>query len=385
MIAEEMGVFLAYRRSDGAEIARVIVDQLHGRSFSAEKAIAISVYHDLSVAAREDWRAQHRASMETSMAMIVVCSPDGTNKHDSDDSFHAELEWWISNRPQFPPILVSHESSTTNIVPHCIRSIWPNSQLVQINPTWNRRRSTDAAYLLERSIQTIISTLTLRARRPPHYISSSSRFSAPSLYHWEKDRTLRYIACCENYAAAAGLDSPHSIVGKMDSDLPWRSLAEFFQSGDREVMAGVGGPRVNVLEKELMADRQADILVTETELRDHRGSCIGVQGYFIDVTGAQLIRTPTPATSALPKELGDLTPEELEALGAILCNAVNGTQKRSIMPTAKLRAYTSELCRKLQCRSIAEIVRLCFALGIDPASWYLKRNITDIPDRHSTH
>ena len=50
------------------------------------------------------------------------------------------------------------------------------------------------------------------------------------LYIWAKDKNYRYIYCNENYAMAAGLDSPEKIIGKSDDQLPWRKFADYFRT-----------------------------------------------------------------------------------------------------------------------------------------------------------
>src|SRR5437870_1639862 len=109
------------------------------------------------------------------------------------------------------------------------------------------------------------------------------------VYTWEKDKNFRYIKCNEHYAMAAGLDSPHSIVGKSDDDMPWRSLADYFRRGDQMLMDGRIS-RDNIQEKEIMFNRTADILVTERQLLNSYGHCIGVTGHFIDITGYFLVK-----------------------------------------------------------------------------------------------
>lgn len=109
-----------------------------------------------------------------------------------------------------------------------------------------------------------------------------------NLYIWAKDKSSRYIFCNENYAAAAGADSPSQMIGKTDDVMPWRNLADEFRRGDYAVMQGES--RVNSVEKSDTVNGVTDILVSETQYRDSSGKCIGVIGSFLDITGKQLVR-----------------------------------------------------------------------------------------------
>lgn len=109
-----------------------------------------------------------------------------------------------------------------------------------------------------------------------------------NLYIWAKDRNFRYVYCNENYAMAAGLDSPNQIIGKSDDHLPWRKYADFFRVGDYGVLQG--NSRVNAPEVSDTVNNVKDILVTENQLLNSSNKCIGVIGSFIDITGQQLVK-----------------------------------------------------------------------------------------------
>lgn len=102
---------------------------------------------------------------------------------------------------------------------------------------------------------------------------------------WRKDKYGNYVDCNEFYAEVAGLDSPHSIVGKNDYDMPWRDLADLFLAGDQLVMNGVGNERLLVHEKEYSVDGVLDIAVCENQDKNQRGDVIGVYGTFMNITG----------------------------------------------------------------------------------------------------
>lgn len=90
------------------------------------------------------------------------------------------------------------------------------------------------------------------------------------------------------YAEAAGLDSPAQIVGKTDDDMPWRKLADYFKAGDYGVLQG--HTRLNSVETSDTINGITDILVSEQQLMNRGGKCIGIVGSFIDITGKKLIQ-----------------------------------------------------------------------------------------------
>lgn len=111
-----------------------------------------------------------------------------------------------------------------------------------------------------------------------------------NLYVWAKDINFRYIYVNENYAAAAGVESPKQMIGKTDDEMPWKHLAEEFKRGDHCVMKI--GNRLNSLEKSDTVNGITDIIVSETQFIDKRGKVIGVMGSFVDVTGKKIVETP---------------------------------------------------------------------------------------------
>lgn len=193
------------------------------------------------------------------------------------------------------------------------------------------------------------------------------------VFTWEKDKDFRYLRCNENYAMAAGLDSPYSIIGKTDDDMPWRSLADNFRSGDRLVMYGRGDERLFVQEKEIMVDRVADILVNEKRLLNSAGECIGVAGSFMDISGHVLLKTSSAHFDnekkqlALPEELGGGYLTRAEAF--LLEKVVNGwtakmiAQSRGTSPRT-VEGQMGELRKKLRCKNKADLVVVTQRYGL---------------------
>lgn len=191
------------------------------------------------------------------------------------------------------------------------------------------------------------------------------------LYIWAKDKNFRYISCNEKYAEAAGLDSPHQIIGKSDDQLPWRKLADFFRVGDYAVLQG--NSRLNVPEVSDTVNNVKDILVTENQLKDASGDCIGVIGSFSDLTGKQI--TPKMGHyDAVNKRyyLGDdvldnayLTIREIEVFKCLLLgyNAKQIGIKLGISAKT-VEGYILNIKFKLQARNKGEIIATAIQFGL---------------------
>jgi DNA-binding CsgD family transcriptional regulator len=191
-----------------------------------------------------------------------------------------------------------------------------------------------------------------------------------NLYLWAKDKNYKYLYCNENYARAAGLDSPGQIVGMSDDNMPWRELADFFRQGDHDVFQGK--IRVNVPETEIMVDRRADILVSESQLLDKNQRCIGLAGSFIDITGLNIIKKTGYYNAKkrryyLGNELGNiwLTPREVE----VLKNLLLGYTVKHIGHLLKIshktvEGYIENLRNKLNVTSKNEVISTAIRLGL---------------------
>jgi two-component system, NtrC family, sensor kinase len=106
----------------------------------------------------------------------------------------------------------------------------------------------------------------------------------PQSIFW-KDRNLVYLGCNQNFARAAGLQTPAEIIGKTDQDLPWSEAeAAEYQAGDRTVME-TNTPILGKLETQQQADgRQIWIETNKVPLYNAEGAVVGVLGTLEDIT-----------------------------------------------------------------------------------------------------
>lgn len=191
-----------------------------------------------------------------------------------------------------------------------------------------------------------------------------------NLYIWSKDKNFRYIYCNENYAMAAGLDSPKQIIGKSDDQLPWRKYADYFRGGDYGVLQG--NIRVNVPEVSDTVNNVKDILVTENQLLNNKNECIGIVGSFIDITGKQLVKKvghydATTKRYYLGDDLGNayLTIREIEVFKRLLLGytAKQIGEKLKLSPKT-IESYIDNIRFKFQAKTKGEIIATAIQFGL---------------------
>lgn len=106
----------------------------------------------------------------------------------------------------------------------------------------------------------------------------------PQFVFW-KDRDSVYLGCNENFARAAGLESPEGIVGKTDYDLPWaETQADSYREWDRRVMDN-DTSEYHIVESQLTAEDQLMIVDTnKVPMHDASGRVVGILGTYEDIT-----------------------------------------------------------------------------------------------------
>ena len=110
----------------------------------------------------------------------------------------------------------------------------------------------------------------------------------PQFIFW-KDRNSIYLGCNRNFARAAGLESPHEVVGKTDYDFPWKKEeTDFFRECDIRVME-TNTPEYHIIEPQLQADgKQAWLDTSKIPLHDCEGNVVGILGSYEDITERQI-------------------------------------------------------------------------------------------------
>ncbi|MHB8068531.1 MAG: PAS domain S-box protein [Desulfobaccales bacterium] len=108
--------------------------------------------------------------------------------------------------------------------------------------------------------------------------------TVPQVIFW-KDLNSVYLGCNQNYARAAGLESPGAIVGKTEHDLPWQPReTEVYLAEDREVMQTREAKYHQVEVRQLADGRRIWVDGTKIPLLAGDDSVMGVLGVYEDVT-----------------------------------------------------------------------------------------------------
>lgn len=100
-----------------------------------------------------------------------------------------------------------------------------------------------------------------------------------------KDKTSRYIDCNQAFAEDAGFSSPAEVLGKTESDMPWRhDSAAYHLETDRAIMEG--GEPILAFEQGLnrSGNRKSWILTSKIPTRDSQGNINGILVLYQDMT-----------------------------------------------------------------------------------------------------
>lgn len=381
---DELSVFISYRIDDAIDLARRIRNSLQGRSVyvsdgTIEVPKTISVFFDKTTPPVENWKVFFDAELNRASVLIVICSPGSCSEFEGDDYFYSEILWWIENKEKQVPIFVTPKGPRW--IPKPLKQKWPDAQTIEINPAQYLPDGAGGELLLDGDVKRFLVGIADRIKSPNRtgnliHVSGIQTNKSCSdnflgLYSWEKNKAGLYTACNENYARAAGFDSPSGVLGKSDYDMPWRSLADFFRSGDQSVMNAEFPSRDHVQETEIMVDRVADILVTETQLITKNNECVGVQGYFIDLTNVELQPSRTinfPSTGLiLGSDFDGVTLSEVE------CNVLRGMLRKFPVTkisvelgigTSEVVSCVTSIMRKLQCNSLGDVLATAIRAGL---------------------
>lgn len=108
--------------------------------------------------------------------------------------------------------------------------------------------------------------------------------NVPHYIFW-KDVSGIYRGCSKSFAEITGLESPESIIGKTDNELPWRTDDRLaYIKMDEAVITG-GKPIINIEEPLRSSDGNiSTILISKIPLKTSSGKITGVLGLALDIT-----------------------------------------------------------------------------------------------------
>jgi len=99
-----------------------------------------------------------------------------------------------------------------------------------------------------------------------------------------KDKESRYLGCNRRFAEDVGLEPNTAIVGKLDTQLPWRETAPQLREDDQRILQG--SERRITIERRLTPASGEQIWVEthKVPIHDSTGAIIGVLGIYDDIT-----------------------------------------------------------------------------------------------------
>jgi hypothetical protein len=366
---KELLVFIAYRGDDGLPAARLVRDSIGGRSIylregSLLQPRTVSVYFDRASPISDSWRRGHENFLANAHIMLLICSPGAAKEFSPLDELYAEIRWWLANRSS-PPLLVTTLGSRW--IPELVLNQYSEPQTVPV----------DDPSLVDRVLASFEALITPYGEESPSMSAPTEwgRHTPAGLYVWEKDKNFRYVSANDNYARAAGFDSAEAMIGKTDDDTAWRKLADYFRSGDQAVMESRNPHRIHVAEVELMVDRVAEVLVTESRIVSGSGSCLGVTGFFIEAAGMptrlpsalDLLGLGEGASVDLGPEFGDmhLSGAEGAVLKGLLCDMqVPTIAERLRLEIKEVDSVIRSLLNKFGVQSIGDLVVTSIRSGL---------------------
>ena len=193
----------------------------------------------------------------------------------------------------------------------------------------------------------------------------------PGLYFLSKTSKLQYSSFSENLAKLIDIDSPKKALGKTDFDLCWKTQAKFYTSTDKKILEEriLYFNKVEIIPK---GDQIIKILISKYPLQNNLGDCIGVAGYFTEITHHNFTRNKgyidyTTNRFYFDENATDkyFTPRELEVLKLLM----TGYQSKKIALILKISSRTADeyidnIKTKLNCYTKSEVILSAFKLGL---------------------
>ena len=141
-------------------------------------------------------------------------------------------------------------------------------------------------------IQATVRDVTERVRAERELFASREMLETilnniPQRVFW-KDTDLRYLGCNLSFALDAGFAMPDDIIGRSDTEMSWRDMAEMYRRDDREVLE-TGAAKLGFEEPLLRGDgARTSLRTSKIPIHDASGKVVGVLGTYEDVTEQKL-------------------------------------------------------------------------------------------------
>ena len=144
--SRDVHAFLCYRRNDGAWHAEWLNDHLNNLEYRESDGTSchLRLYYDKTAPGVANWKQIHFPSLQTSHALILVCTPGiakDLSKRGQPDWVYEELHWWTQNR-RTAPIVIDATGEGDRWLPEMIIRRWPDINRIDV-----RREDAEAAAL----------------------------------------------------------------------------------------------------------------------------------------------------------------------------------------------------------------------------------------------
>jgi hypothetical protein len=140
----EIPLFFSYRRSDGSWFAEWLYKHLEGLEYldRDQNRCRLRAYYDKVAPGVSDWKSLHFPSLQSSKALLVVCTPGIARDFSvsgKPDWVYEELRWWTGHRGS-APIIVDTTGEGERWLPELLVRKWPDINRIDLS-----RADADAA------------------------------------------------------------------------------------------------------------------------------------------------------------------------------------------------------------------------------------------------
>ncbi len=147
----DVRAFLCYRRNDGAWHAEWLNERLNNVEYRDAEGTSchLHLYYDKTAPGVADWKKIHFPSLQTSHALILICTPGiakDLSRHEQPDWVYEELHWWTKNR-RTAPIVIDATGEGDRWLPDMITRLWPDINRIDL-----RREDAEVAGSIANSV-----------------------------------------------------------------------------------------------------------------------------------------------------------------------------------------------------------------------------------------
>lgn len=184
------------------------------------------------------------------------------------------------------------------------------------------------------------------------------------VFHWVKDKSLRFLSCSEGVAELAGVDSPYQMIGKTDDDFMWSNRSQFYR---KEEDIALSGRELQQIQTQKTVKGVINIFVTKSPLYNLSRKIVGTVGSSIDISHYFITKKDIKIvdSGALIRQKYYLTKREVEVLKLLLYGYTNklvATQLHISIRTVE--SHVDAIKQKLGCQHKHQILKQAILSGL---------------------